>query len=253
MFLTSACVQDDSVEINTSTNNEPAKFTGMSNRGLGFTFIYDSLGHLNTFIRSFDEDYGIRKRVTTDQDGYVRTGLDYTINSSGDTTRIDTLKVDYSESLITKISYLDQYQSLDLYEFTYDSLYRFKTIKRTHPIFGTNNYREFKFTYTGNNVSRIDEYLIRDGQIHSERYTLLTYDNNPSPYKLIEDKYLPFALDWLGYFPVSENNVIERSFYDMPGDVFKSSQTYNYTYRSDGYPESSTTESPCCAVEYFYK
>ncbi len=141
MCLTSACKQDESIAIENLTSNGTTQFIGMSNRGLGFTFDYDSLGHLGSFIRSFDEDYGIRKSVNTDRDGYVRTGLDYRINSAGDTTRIDTLKVYYSGSLITKIAYVDQYDNHDVYEFTYDSLDRFKTIRRTHLIIGKNGYQ----------------------------------------------------------------------------------------------------------------
>ncbi|MEM7101587.1 MAG: hypothetical protein AAF502_00570 [Bacteroidota bacterium] len=210
----------------------------------GFYFEYDSSGHLSSFKRAFEDEYTIQKEVITNEDGYVESIVDCPINSNATGPATDTSLVIYEGSLIKKITYVNQYGYPNYFEFTYDSDNRIKTLRHITGAFGENAFKEYAFTYTGNNVTRIDEHRNNDGVISQEIYTLLKYDNNPNPYILLDEKYYPFLLDWIRHYPISENNVIEVKRQFLGEDEPQFGSIKNYIYGAGGYPETSYLLDP---------
>ena len=90
------------------------------------------------------------------------------------------------------------------------------------------------YTWSNNNIIRKDD---------NNGHMLYTYDNKKSRYGGLKDLFYVFSepfylLSSLTF--LSDNNVLTIDYFDI-GDNLITSDTYNYTYNADGYPESASS------------
>ena len=233
-------------KVNQTNGSLPAqRFVGiyeLSGHGLSFSFEYDSNNHLSAFRRRFDEDYGVFLEVICDNQGYVQTLISKRHDQNG-IQLVDSFPVLYDGQNVESFEFLNSYNNLERFEFSYDNQNRMIQVQHFPPT--TASYYSYEFTYDqNNNVIRTDRYVKYQGTIQNHYYVEYTYDNKPNPFTLMEDKYKPFLCGLNDSYPLSENNVISQTFYNVTGNVGVGSiSSFSYTYRQDNLPSSFSDDS----------
>ncbi len=205
--------------------------------GSGFRFLFDNQSNLESFNRSFNEDYHVSIQTICDFEGYVQTLVTNYQTTSGN--QVDSLPVTYNNNLVEEFSFFNQFGGMENFVFSYDAQDRIIAIDCHSTYSPTTIYHErFEFTFTEDNVTRVDQKIINGGIVTGHWYTIYTYDSSISPYSLMDSKYYPFLCAFNVGYPLSENKPVTETNYSMPNNsIIGITHELIYEYREDNYPE----------------